>query len=706
MFEFLTKEGFIYLEDCSITVRNVHKFHFEIHVRDKNRRYLIQALDKKDMYDWIEAIFLHRDQIYFARHILSEFSKKEKNLPELGLNSFNLPKLFQDDDIISFEVERVYKAKKNAPRCFIVDRKKKTVSIIKGDLKTRAKNVKSYSKKQAKVQNKKSNKNKKINSLGVTVPKENEKEIQKGNQNVKQGVKYHKVYSSSSLFAYQRTVGGGNKLRIKWESTDLDFYTYYFTSGVVRERFINEIEDLKTSTLGKRATLAILKPQKLKVFTFTWNLGDEPPPENFDEVIPKDHKIDLFAFAVQESDYQQRELMGSTENDWLITISKALGTDYILLCKNNLLSIRLNVFVRESLLSQIHTIDTQTEATGLGHVIGNKGGVGISFYIRDIGFCFVGCHLAARTERLLIRAENYREIISGLHFGVSELDVTQQFHYLFWFGDLNYRVELPYDLGVKLAKKNKIQNLLMHDQLNKELKAGRVFEGFQEGEIKWKPTYRYDRDNSGEFSKTKFRTPSFCDRILWKCLPEVKIKQLSYKPHFDFNTSDHKPVTSVFQIEIPPWKSLDILDTRSFCVIEFPLLKGSNIGNKTNSSDQSALPISIEFFGNMIEPGSKTEIKSQNEPIFKEIPKLYPFVTSKILLKQQHVFFLVKNKTTLIGAGSVALKHACNNKPIYFESIIRRKGLYMGKLFGEVHVRWPTLEWFEKKNLLKNPKNK
>ncbi|KAJ6244832.1 inositol 5-phosphatase [Anaeramoeba flamelloides] len=619
-------------------------------------------------------------------------------LPELGRNSFSIPKVFRQDHILTFEVEKKFKAKKKQPMCFVVDRKECVIKILKGDLKVRNKYI-------TKTINRTEKKNKKLkrDSSAHDLNKNKSQTIVQKREDM---IKIHKVYKPDSLFSYIRTIGDGTKFRIKWEvSKKSHFNNYCFTSGVVRERFLSEIEDIKTFSMGKRATLALLKPQKLKVFTFTWNLGDAQPPENFADVIPKDHNIDIFAFTVQESDYPYREGMGSTENDWIITTSKAIGPDYILLCKNNLLSIRLHIFVKNTLIPTIHTVNTQTEATGLGHIIGNKGGVGISFYIRDIGFCFVGCHLAARTERLLIRAENYREIISGLKFGVSQLELTEQFHYLFWFGDLNYRVELPYDLGVKIAKKNKIYHLLRHDQLNKELKAGRVFEGFQEGEINWKPTYRYDRDSSGEFSKTKFRTPSYCDRILWKCLPEVNLKQLSYKPHFGFHTSDHKPVTSVFQIEIPPWKSLNILDSRSFCVVEFPFLKGFNIGNAKLSLEQKAIPTHIEFYGKMLQKGSKTETKSQIDPDFREIPKLYPFITSKNLLKQQHVFFLVKKKNTLIGTGSVALKYACEENPIDFQTVIRKRGLYMGKLLGKVHVRWPTIEWLTKKNFLQSMKN-
>ena len=40
------------------------------------------------------------------------------------------------------------------------------------------------------------------------------------------------------------------------------------------------------------------------------------------------------------------------------------------------------------------------EATGIGGVYGNKGGVGVSFYFNETALAFVGAHLAARDERV------------------------------------------------------------------------------------------------------------------------------------------------------------------------------------------------------------------------------------------------------------------------------------------------------------------
>jgi phosphatidylinositol-bisphosphatase len=63
-----------------------------------------------------------------------------------------------------------------------------------------------------------------------------------------------------------------------------------------------------------------------------------------------------------------------------------------------------------------------------------------------------------------------------------------------------------------------LQSLLPHDQLRNQMKLQHAFhEGWQEGEIGFLPTYKYDIGSVGMFdSGEKKRSPSWCDRILFR----------------------------------------------------------------------------------------------------------------------------------------------------------------------------------------------
>ena len=67
------------------------------------------------------------------------------------------------------------------------------------------------------------------------------------------------------------------------------------------------------------------------------------------------------------------------------------------------------------------------------------------------------------------------------------------FSAVFWLGDLNYRIsEMDSDLVRRLADTGKYDELLENDQLIKQRSERKCFRGFKEGEIKFKPTYKYD----------------------------------------------------------------------------------------------------------------------------------------------------------------------------------------------------------------------
>ena len=180
-------------------------------------------------------------------------------------------------------------------------------------------------------------------------------------------------------------------------------------------------------------------------------------------------------------------------------------------------------------------------------VVGNKGGVAVGFEVAHTRVCVIGAHLAAHLERVLIRNENYYDIVRGLKVAPNGLDPTSYYEHVFWCGDLNYRIDLPRQKAIDKVNEGDLNFLWEHDQLRTERAAGRCFYGYKEGHITFRPTYRYER-GSRVYTPEKMRTPSWCDRVMWKSIRR-ECQQLAYGCNDDIMTSDHSPVHAAFKIK-------------------------------------------------------------------------------------------------------------------------------------------------------------
>jgi len=227
--------------------------------------------------------------------------------------------------------------------------------------------------------------------------------------------------------------------------------------------------------------------------------------------------------------------------------------------------IHLIIIARSTINRNIMEVEGVHEATGIGGVMGNKGGCAVVlkvFGTTRLGF--FTSHLAARMKRLKKRAKNFAEIISGVTSAIQSkegLDCILSCDHVFWFGDLNYRINCG-NYGTveefnsvvehsQLGTDASLDYLIKHDQLLIERNAGRVFSRFQEGEINFKPTYRMIKGKD-EYSNKRNQNPSYCDRILWNTLHDEDIELIQYKGIHELMHSDHRPVSAMFRVKSKP----------------------------------------------------------------------------------------------------------------------------------------------------------
>uniref|UniRef100_A0A6V2VKM6 Inositol polyphosphate-related phosphatase domain-containing protein n=1 Tax=Emiliania huxleyi TaxID=2903 RepID=A0A6V2VKM6_EMIHU len=252
------------------------------------------------------------------------------------------------------------------------------------------------------------------------------------------------------------------------------------------------------------------------------------------------------------------------------------GRQWVVLKHASLRQMHLAVFVRAALRTSAHSVRSAVSATGLGGVVGNKGGLAISFHLGTTSLAFVSCHLAAHDHKNRERNEMCKEILSETAGAIGEqrraargrLDVASQFDHCFWFGDLNYRVDLKLGqqaagLPAEALKEHEAHHAAVRDlveeedwealweadQLRHSQRAGDVLARFSEGQYSFPPTFKVLRQRGAHYKQQ--RIPSYCDRILWRSMPgrgSSAVTQTSLAAVPGVSTSDHKPVFATFEV--------------------------------------------------------------------------------------------------------------------------------------------------------------
>jgi len=149
------------------------------------------------------------------------------------------------------------------------------------------------------------------------------------------------------------------------------------------------------------------------------------------------------------------------------------------------------------------------------------------------------------------------------------------FDRVIWCGDLNYRVAgnrtsvdallAPPSDRARAADDWEGEEahwdamravLLRNDQLSQQRQQGHVFRGFEEGEIKFRPTYKFDSKARDAYDRSeKMRVPAYTDRVLYRASEDGAMRLLRYDCVDALKTSDHRPVYAEFRVAYQPLTS-------------------------------------------------------------------------------------------------------------------------------------------------------
>ena len=251
----------------------------------------------------------------------------------------------------------------------------------------------------------------------------------------------------------------------------------------------------------------------LRVWTGTWNLHARAFPDNLGDFVAAREDFDLYVVGTEECENSiQASLVFPGKARWSRCVQDLLGPAYVQVAQQTLGAIHVMAFVRTSLFPYVHHIEHGAVATGIGDIVGNKGGVAIGFDIGSTSFLFINAHFAAHQGAVAQRNADYLKICTRLLFKAKVLlahpqltMVTDRFQRVWFMGDLNYRVGCANRAMVDALVKHKmVEVLLANDQLLQARQAHQVFRGFIEGEIKFMPTYKFD-DGTDTYDTSKKR---------------------------------------------------------------------------------------------------------------------------------------------------------------------------------------------------------
>ena len=277
------------------------------------------------------------------------------------------------------------------------------------------------------------------------------------------------------------------------------------------------------------------------------------------------------------------------------SLTASLPPGYGELASEVMLGLYIIVFAKDEILADVSDVRTAVVARGRAG-LKNKGACAISFHHPVGTFCFTNVHSAAADDNVARRNADIHAVTTELKlkrhrshhrvahhdrrrrdtvgsrssigsdstqssFGVAgdhdehvegELQrkaCIEQADYLFVAGDLNYRLDLDHSQVMAAIGRRDWPYLLDHDQLKIEQAAERIFTGYSEADICFRPTYKFDdcerRDRHYDTSPKK-RTPAYTDRVLWRSDRPVRV--VSYTSHEDVIVSDHLPVSLTCEV--------------------------------------------------------------------------------------------------------------------------------------------------------------
>ena len=270
-----------------------------------------------------------------------------------------------------------------------------------------------------------------------------------------------------------------------------------------------------------------LDKKEIRFSFLTWNVAGHRPKEDVLTDIVRCFKVpiapsDIIIIAFQEIDMGVKSIVTGNSNlsdKWtdIVTVAQKLfgETQFDLIANDSCGSVYCAALARKELSPKPYVSEIQQIKLGAGGIFANKAAILVPIQLGQAKIMAVACHLAPHEPNMEERNEQWRLIAKT---------VGDDVDFFSMMGDLNYRLTLDYDSVVEKATSDKVDELFDWDQLKNSQKKCKILEQFKEAEIRFRPTYKYDKNCDVYDTSPKHRTPSYTDRILIRTgKPRLKI---------------------------------------------------------------------------------------------------------------------------------------------------------------------------------------
>nr|XP_061797406.1 inositol polyphosphate 5-phosphatase K-like [Nerophis lumbriciformis] len=328
---------------------------------------------------------------------------------------------------------------------------------------------------------------------------------------------------------------------------------------------------------------------KFRLHMVTWNVATADPPADMSSLLHLDSPkaADFYVIGLQEVYSGPLRFMSDVvfDDPWSYVLMSALAPRrYVKVTSIRMQGLLLLLFSKLEHVPFIRDIKATYTRTGIFGYWGNKGGVSIRLSLYGHMLCFLNCHLAAHMKNAADRVVEFQHITDTQSFNCEKAERILDHRLVFWFGDLNFRIQDHGMHFVRTCISNQNYSLLWSkDQLILMKQKEKLLQEFEEGPLDFQPTYKFDVNTDTYDSRlyrtwfafnTKKRKPAWTDRILWRLRPKqtggqhkygdgpdikdtkqledypLEIRQDLYTSNMEYSISDHKPVTGIFTIKL------------------------------------------------------------------------------------------------------------------------------------------------------------